>query len=361
MFGRAKADERNDDRSKPAMRRLFNTFGRALTAGGILLATALPAAAETVPGAAAPGNGPEQGWLTGAEQRIAAAEYEVSWQGQPPVEGLGPSWQAPNRAHGFRSYFTDAGIRLVPRAEEPATWQWGLTLAGYGRGSQVWPVEQATPAPSAARVEYHRGDLEEWYVNGPAGLEQGFELRSTPAEAARRGRLEPARCRVAAPRMGGRDRGESLLHLDLELTGTLMPIVAEDGQSIDFALPGGARVVRYSQLAVKDGTGRALPARMEGVADETVRGIRIVIDDRDAIYPIAVDPLATSAVWAADSGQAGAYFAWAVATAGDVNGDGYSDIILGSYLYDNGEADEGRAFVYLGSAGGRREALFDTS
>ena len=41
-----------------------------------------------------------------------------------------------------------------------------------------------------------------------------------------------------------------------------------------------------------------------------------------------------------------------VATAGDVNGDGYADVIVGAHVYDNGQADEGRAFVYHGSAGG---------
>jgi len=41
-----------------------------------------------------------------------------------------------------------------------------------------------------------------------------------------------------------------------------------------------------------------------------------------------------------------------VATAGDVNGDGYSDVIVGAEQYDNGEADEGRAFVFVGSAAG---------
>ena len=41
-----------------------------------------------------------------------------------------------------------------------------------------------------------------------------------------------------------------------------------------------------------------------------------------------------------------------MATAGDVNGDGFSDVIVGAYSYDNGETDEGRAFVYHGSAAG---------
>ena len=44
-------------------------------------------------------------------------------------------------------------------------------------------------------------------------------------------------------------------------------------------------------------------------------------------------------------------FGSAVATAGDVNGDGYADVIVGA-PYDNGQTDEGRAFVYHGSADG---------
>jgi hypothetical protein len=39
-----------------------------------------------------------------------------------------------------------------------------------------------------------------------------------------------------------------------------------------------------------------------------------------------------------------------VAGAGDVNGDGYDDVIVGAYRFDAGEVDEGAAFVLLGSA-----------
>ena len=41
-----------------------------------------------------------------------------------------------------------------------------------------------------------------------------------------------------------------------------------------------------------------------------------------------------------------------MATAGDVNGDGYSDVIVGAPSYDNGQTDEGVALVYHGSASG---------
>jgi len=56
--------------------------------------------------------------------------------------------------------------------------------------------------------------------------------------------------------------------------------------------------------------------------------------------------------WAPVGGQAGAAFGTSVAPAGDVNGDGYNDVLVGAPLYDNGQADEGRAFLYLGSANG---------
>jgi hypothetical protein len=41
-----------------------------------------------------------------------------------------------------------------------------------------------------------------------------------------------------------------------------------------------------------------------------------------------------------------------VATAGDVNGDGCSHVIVGAPYYDNGQENEGRALVYHGSANG---------
>ncbi|MCB0728583.1 MAG: FG-GAP repeat protein [Ignavibacteriae bacterium] len=46
-------------------------------------------------------------------------------------------------------------------------------------------------------------------------------------------------------------------------------------------------------------------------------------------------------------GTSGEYSGYSVSTAGDVNGDGYSDIIVGSYRYS---ADKGKASIYYGGA-----------
>ncbi len=45
---------------------------------------------------------------------------------------------------------------------------------------------------------------------------------------------------------------------------------------------------------------------------------------------------------------AGDNFGWSVSSAGDVNGDGYSDLIVGAYLNNAGGVDAGRAYIYFG-------------
>jgi hypothetical protein len=75
-------------------------------------------------------------------------------------------------------------------------------------------------------------------------------------------------------------------------------------------------------------------------------------EGRTYVYHGSALGLSSSAAWTAESNQAGAFFGWAVSTAGDVNDDGYSDIIVGAYLYDNGQTDEGRVYVYHGTSSG---------
>ncbi|HRF81553.1 MAG TPA: integrin alpha, partial [Flavobacteriales bacterium] len=64
-------------------------------------------------------------------------------------------------------------------------------------------------------------------------------------------------------------------------------------------------------------------------------------------------PLPTVADLLVDGLQPGERFGASLATAGDVNGDGYSDVIVGMPDYDNGaNTDAGRVMVFLGSATG---------
>jgi hypothetical protein len=71
-------------------------------------------------------------------------------------------------------------------------------------------------------------------------------------------------------------------------------------------------------------------------------------------------PLSPTPDWWSEAGQATSYYGWDVNTAGDVNGDGYSDILVGAKNYDHPQADSlvhtitngGLVRLYLGSASG---------
>jgi hypothetical protein len=71
------------------------------------------------------------------------------------------------------------------------------------------------------------------------------------------------------------------------------------------------------------------------------------------LYPGSALGLTPPFDWTAAGEEAADSFGYAVATAGDVNGDGYSDVAVGAYGYDGGR---GRAYVYHGSAAGLAES-----
>ena len=75
------------------------------------------------------------------------------------------------------------------------------------------------------------------------------------------------------------------------------------------------------------------------------------------LYRGSVEGLSESAAWIGEGEQVGAEYGISVGRAGDVNGDGYSDVVVGAFRYTHGEVEEGRAFVYYGSSTGLCDSL----
>jgi hypothetical protein len=58
------------------------------------------------------------------------------------------------------------------------------------------------------------------------------------------------------------------------------------------------------------------------------------------------------AAWSYEPNQANSELGSAVAGAGDVDGDGYDDVLVGASRYDDGSTDEGRVYLFSGGATG---------
>ena len=110
-----------------------------------------------------------------AQASISAALGRDMWQYH--ARAVGGGFEAITPSQRLDTRFTAQGVEV-----SRGTVHWGMTLQGYGYGDALKAVQAVTPDANLNRVEYRRGQLTEWYVNGPVGLEQGFTLRDRPGQ-----------------------------------------------------------------------------------------------------------------------------------------------------------------------------------
>ncbi|NLD38164.1 MAG: hypothetical protein GX654_14965 [Desulfatiglans sp.] len=272
--------------------------------------------------------GTDADWWQRVQQKIIKSEYWVAEKNKTDNQGYKTEYHAMNRAHNLRTYFTPDGIRVTPGTDNP-DWEWGFSLMGFGLKGDIRPVEPGKISKDMNRVEYQRGEnLTEWYINDEKGLEQGFTIE--------------------APFVTHKSGAGNILVLELGIIGNLTGEIDESGDNIKFGKPGEASVVNFGKLYAFDSSGKVLPSEMIILADD----LQIQVDTTGAIYPVTIDPLVTTPSWTAESNQADSMFGYSVASAGDVNKDGYSDVIVGAPLYNDGSGNYGGAFVYYGSSSG---------
>lgn len=144
--------------------------------------------------------------------------------------------------------------------------------------------------------------------------------------------------------------GSSLLAVELECTSSLS-MYAEQGAIAFYASEKTSRsapVAWYKELHVWDAVGQVLPAYME----LSGTNVRLIVDDNLAVYPITIDPISGSS-WTAQGGQSGETSGHSIAGNLDVNGDGYPDVLVSAPLYDsNTQSNIGSVSLFLGTSSG---------
>ena len=206
---------------------------------------------------------------------------------------------AANPAQGFDALIDSdtVGVQATDRS-----WHVDLALLRIGRGGAMDGVQAAgVEVHDAVRAELHRGDLVEWYVNSAQGLEQGFTVLQRPP-------------------------GGGPLVLEMFLSGSLVPRLADRGRSVAFFHPGESlAVLSYSKLKVEDTVGQVMDSWLELQTTTGQSVLRIIVDDTAARYPLRVDPLISTAQWSSAETARTTSLAW-----GDWDGDGDLDLATGS-------------------------------
>ena len=220
----------------------------------------------------------EAGWRT-IQEHIISQQYGI----QTGPESI---LQASNPAQGWRTTFA-GGLTSVAPAN--STWHLGLRLTGVGntpvsdRPREIWA--------EGNRVYFRwNSSLVEWVHNDERGLKQTFELSQRPE-------FEPGR----------------LLTLTLAVEGGLQARLQNGFQQVAFHDRENRARLTYGELLVYDAGGAEVPAWFDAAGDQ----IRIIVDDRQAVYPLTIDPLLQETYLKASNTGAGDWFGWSVAISGD--------------------------------------------
>jgi len=265
--------------------------------------------------------------LSASEWSGIRQAYEAGRHAIKPREAGG--FTARNPKQGWQIDFDDRGFLVRPESE--ADWQWGLSLKSYGWGDTYIAIAPHIPESSVEeqKLTYSWDSVvDEWFINDQRGLEHGFTIKEKPSEVA-----------------------DQSLFLNLNIRGDLRPSVTNEGQDIHFLSEAGATVVDYCGLKVWDAEGRILPSSFEKTDKEI---LRLHIDDRQARYPITIDPIAQQSYLKASNTGEGDSFGRSVAIFGDTVVVGTSSEESGATGVDGDESDNsifsaGAAYVFVRS------------
>ncbi|GGM84416.1 hypothetical protein GCM10010967_15330 [Dyadobacter beijingensis] len=265
--------------------------------------------------------------LKNIQQLISQREYHISYDAQTRT------YQSPNRKQNLRASYSPGVLTLQKRVDSTHS-GFKLKLINKGifaDGELLYTTDgNSKLAALENTVSIDHGRFTEEFVNNEEGVRQNFIIDSAPAGA------KSLQIKVAVEGASVRDMGKNELRF---ITG-----IMEEG---------GNEELIYNGLKCWDANGKVLDATLAYQDNH----IQIAVGVANAAFPVTVDPIVngTYAQYAdkfLEIHQSNAWFGYSVSSAGDVNGDGYSDVIIGAPKYDNGQTDEGAAFVFPGTAGG---------
>jgi hypothetical protein len=283
-------------------------------------------------------------WLQKVQQDILVREYNINYSADKKYH------QSPNRANNTRITYYPKSIQIAPRTLEELEgvkptepnaerklsktfedYTLQLEVKGYGTTKKIvhpFHAETLVSENNEAFAKDERMQVE--YINNEEGTRQNFIINQ--------------------PIKGN----ELAVHLNIN---TNLTATQENEGSIKFTGKQNSTQLYYNDLKVWDATGKILPAQMKLCNVGQAYALVLAVNTAGAEYPITIDPIVTSgnltnADWKVETNSASAFMGNSVSSAGDINGDGYSDVIVAAYGRTSSFSSEGAVYIYHGSATG---------
>lgn len=255
-------------------------------------------------------------WFNAASRLIREMEYEASFQNRCEIPGSPGAYHMTNRAQNLRVYFFSNSVKVIRRTDAKPEWILEIGIVTDDDPSTITIRKNA--------LTRKRKQVTETFSNDETGIHQDITIEK-------------------------RSAADSTPVLTINLKSSLVP--RKNGNALEF-LKNNEPVLIYGDFRIVDKNKTPLPFDWQ-ITDNAAS---LSINTLDAIYPLTAKVVIKTPSSEPDKilsiEQNFAGFGWSVATAGDINGDGYADVIAGAPYYDNGEQDEGAIFVWHGSSTG---------
>ncbi|SDH39337.1 Por secretion system C-terminal sorting domain-containing protein [Dyadobacter soli] len=271
--------------------------------------------------------GVSEATLADIRSSLEKQEYHISFDEQQK------KLQSPNRKNNIRAYYEPGKLTVQTRVDTTGDgFKVELVNEGvFADGKLLYtPEAQAKAAHHDNKVQISHNAFTEEFINNEDGVRQNFIIESAP---------------------------EGTRQLQVKMTANGLKVGQGNGNELRFYSETNKGETRnelvYSDLKCWDANKQPLNATLAYVDNR----IQISVDVASAAYPVTIDPIIVNGTpqnsnKVLEINQSYMHLGFSVSSAGDVNGDGYSDVIVGAPEYDKGQANEGAAFIYKGDASG---------
>ncbi len=275
-------------------------------------------------------------WFNIISEKIKAEEYNLAFDKKEK------NFSSPNRKQNLMFTYFKNGFSVKPlliktplfdpndkniddknkKYKYTNNWNIGIFLTDYGRENLTIPFIGSKFYKNKNMGTVSDGNMKIEYNNTPKGMRQDFILNRKTG-------------------------GEGNLLLSFKIKTKLQFSV--DGNNIKFYNSRNKTEMSYSDLKIYDKIGRNIEGQFVKLNDNT---IQICVIDNNAEYPLRIDPLSSTPDWTHTGQTDSEIFGFSIASAGDVNKDGYGDVIISADNHSSSKGSGGKVYVYYGSPSG---------